>query len=242
MKIKRRLRKYKLSNSNHPRWSDFQVETEYEGRHIKFEAYCESYEKWYLVKSQTCRKLAVEGLFWALSAFVLHIAEKNSFFDLRNSSEDYVCYFLFLTPMPLILINLFYDAVGLTLDQVWIRLAMKLFSIIIMLSPFFMHQIGADFEGILQPLVVLGLGVSILTYLLNRLNGYTRAWSRYRTAGYKAKLTNARYKSGHLRENEAHKCLLEIIEQEVVSRHKDIIDDFHFFGDKVNGFIPKNKS
>ena len=228
-----------MSNKRHPEWADFQGETDYEARHLKFDAYCKSYEKWYLTKSQTCRKLAVEGLFWALSALVLHIAVANAFFDLSNSTEDHISLFLFFIPIPLLLINLFYDGVGLTLDRVWIRLLIKLLSILIMLSPFIVHLVGVDFEGILLPLVGLGLGVSVLTYLLNRLNGYTRAWSRYRTAGYQANLANARYKSGHLRENEAHERLLEIIEKEVVSRHKDIVDDFHFFGDKVNGFIPK---
>ncbi|MEZ8184327.1 hypothetical protein ACED29_00725 [Shewanella sp. 5S214] len=225
-------------SNNHPNWSDFLTDTGYGARHLKFEAYCECYEKWYLVKSQTCRKLAVEGLFWALSALVLYIAANNSFFELGNHAENYTSLFLFLLPMPLILINVFYDGVGFTLDRVWIRLSIKLFSMVIMLSPFVVHWFGVDFKGVLLPLVTLGLGVSILSYLLNRLNGYTRAWSRYRTAGYQTKLAKARYLSGHLLEKEAHARLLEIIEQEVVSRHKDIIDDFHFFGEKVNGLLP----
>ncbi|MBQ4890067.1 hypothetical protein J8L86_09465 [Shewanella sp. MMG014] len=227
-----------MSNNSHPQWADFQNETDYEKRHFEFDAYCKSYEKWYLTKSQTCRKLAVEGLFWALSALVLHLAVINYFFDLRNSSENYISWFLFLIPIPLIIINLFYDGVGLTLDKIKIRILIKLISVVIMLTPFLVDYVGMGFEGVLLPLVGLGLGVSILCYLLNRLNGYTRAWSRYRTAGYQANLAYARYKSDHLSENDAHIRLLEIIEQEVVSRHKDIVEDFHFFGDKVNGFIP----
>ncbi|MCS6258431.1 hypothetical protein G3479_04010 [Shewanella baltica] len=225
-------------SNNHPNWSDFLTDTDYEARHLKFVAYCESYEKCFLAKSQTCRKLAVEGLFWALSALVLYIAANNSFFELGNHAENYTSLFLFLLPMPLMLINVFYDGDGFTLDRVWVRVSMKLLSMVIMLSPFVVNWLGVDFKVVLLPLVTLGLGVSILNYLLNRLNGYTRAWSRYRTAGYQTKLANARYQSGHLLEKEAHERLLDIIEQEVVSRHNDIIDDFHFFGEKINGLIP----
>lgn len=47
-----------------------------------------------------------------------------------------------------------------------------------------------------------------------------------------------RYKGDHISEQEAQRVLFDIIENEVIERHKDIISDFHYFGDKVNGIVP----
>jgi len=103
-----------------------------------------------------------------------------------------------------------------------------------------LHLFGFPFHKFLLALGSLGFGGAIVIYMINRLEGYTRGWSRYRTAGYKADIINAKFKAGLIFENDAHNELLKIIEHEVNERHQDIVDDFHFFGEKVYSFIPSN--
>ncbi len=90
-------------------------------------------------------------------------------------------------------------------------------------------------------LILAGLGTAIAAYMINRLEGYTRAWSRNRTALYKIKLNDAEKRSGSLSETQAQRRLLLIVDNEVDDRHRDIISDFHFFGERLTSLLSKKK-
>ncbi|MCL1137192.1 hypothetical protein [Shewanella pneumatophori] len=225
-----------MSNNSHPKWSDFCATRTYPERYKAYLSFCNDYVSWSLEKSDKCRKLAVVALFWAINGLVLYLIGKAGFFDLRVNDESAIVATLFAIPTIIIWISKIYDPDISVLNDLK---SQDYLTLLIMYLPLISHLFGVDIELLLPSLSCLGLSISILMYLINRLEGFTRSWSRYRTAGFQVQLNHARFESGHLRENEANERLLEIIEQEVVSRHKDIIDDFHFFGDKVNGFIPK---
>ena len=229
-----------MNSDEHEKWIDFTNVEKFEERYEKYTGFCRSYESWYLTKSQVFRNISIEGLFWTLSALILHTASKLDFFDMGNSLTPGAYWLLLVIPLLTISISIAFAVFDFTYKSKKSCIAFKSFSLLILLVPAFFHYSGVGFETVLLPFAGFGFGISIIAYLVNRLNGYTRAWSRYRTAGYQAEIINARYKSGHLSVNQANEKLFEIIELEVVSRHKDIISDLHFFGDKLNGLISRN--
>lgn len=86
------------------------------------------------------------------------------------------------------------------------------------------------------------LAICIGSYIINRLFGYTRAWSRLRTTSHRLDLLKTRLSLQGLSPFQAVHQYIQIMNDSNTEAHVDIIQDFHFFGDAVVKSLNQNKS
>ena len=94
-------------------------------------------------------------------------------------------------------------------------------------------------QGMISLVLAVGIGVLVYIYFVSRLRGYTRAMSRNRTAWHKLELIKSAFDNNLITEERAITSLLEVVDTELDERHRDIVVDYHFFGDSVTGIIRK---
>ncbi|MBB1433931.1 hypothetical protein H5201_06400 [Pseudoalteromonas sp. SG43-6] len=225
------MKKEKSTKVSSPQWADFTKYQTFERQCNNYSDYLNSYVNWFAKKSNVCRFAMKQGLFLAMFAGSLFCINK-----FEGSYESIELWLLNSLACLILLISLLPDFVT---DKDVIKSKSNLFIITIYFAPSVLKVLQMNWEASVIPLIGIGLGMSFIFYLINRLEGYTRAWSRYRTAQYKVSLISCQKQTGLLTEKQALHRLHHVINSEVESRHKEIISDLHFFGDKVNGLIGK---
>lgn len=225
------MKKEKSKKINSPEWGDFTKYKTFERQCKNYSDYLTSYVNWFAKKSSVCRFAMKQGLFLAMFA--------GSLFCINKFEGNYDSVELWLLNSLAALILLTSLLPDFVTDKEVIKSKSNLFIISIYFVPSLLKALHMSWETSVIPLLGTGLGMSFIFYLINRLEGYTRAWSRYRTAHYKVSLISCQKQTGLLTEKQALLRLHHIINSEVESRHKEIISDLHFFGDKVNGLMGK---
>lgn len=214
-----------------PTWNDFSHYQNFERQFSNYHSYLGSYIDWFAAKSEFCRLAMKQGLFIGMFAGAIFCVGKFG-----GGYKEIETWMLAVFPSLILLISLIPDFVN---DFSVLKKKANYLIFMLFFSPITLDLLQQSWEVIVIPLIGVGLGLSIIFYMINRLEGYTRAWSRYRTAQYKAVLIQTQFLSGMLDEKQAMRRLHNVIEMEAESRHKEIISDLHFFGDKVNGLVSK---
>ncbi|GEB73156.1 hypothetical protein PC2016_3785 [Pseudoalteromonas carrageenovora] len=228
------MKKEKPKKLSSPQWADFTKYQTFERQCSKYSDYLNSYVNWFAKKSNVCRFAMKQGLFLAMFAGSLFCINK-----FEGSYDGIELWLLVSLPCLILTISLLPDFVT---DRGVIKSKSNWCFITIYFVPALLKELELNWEACVIPLLGIGLGMTFIFYLINRLEGYTRAWSRYRTAQYKVSLISCQKQTGLLTEKQALYRLHHVINSEVESRHKEIISDLHFFGDKVNGLIGKQAS
>lgn len=225
------MKKEKYKRLSPPQWSDFTKYQTFERQCSNYSDYLSSYVNWFAKKSNVCRFAMKQGLFLAMFAGSLFCINK-----FEGSYDSIELWLLNSLACLILLISLLPDFVT---DKDVIKSKSNLLLISIYFAPSVLKLLKMNWEASVIPLLGIGIGMSFIFYLINRLEGYTRAWSRYRTAHYKVSLISCQKQTGLLTEKQALHRLHHVINSEVETRHKEIISDLHFFGDKVNGLLGK---
>lgn len=228
------MKNEKVKYKSSPQWHDFGNYQSFERQCSNYSDYLNSYVVWFAKKSNVCRFAMKQGLFLAMFT--------GSLFFIGKFEGDYESIELWL----LSLLACFILFISLLPDLVTDLGVIKSKSNILIISTYFipsvLKMLNMDLGVIIIPLLGIGLGMSVIFYFINRLEGYTRAWSRYRTAQYKVSLISCQKVTGLLTERQALYRLHQVINREVETRHKDIVNDLHFFGDKMSGLFGKSTS
>ena len=221
-------------------WSKAVQKEGYSELYKAFLAYFVDYESWYLIKSNNARFLMKIGLYLLLFASVLYYLNGGSIKQAKVLVSSSIVW-LTLTISPIAIIGF---AVAVDWND-WHeqlngkRKVLLLLCILPFYLPVSLLLFGQHWENAVGVVAGLGAGLTITFYLTNRLDGYTRSWSRNRTARFKVQLNHAEFQANRIDEKEAHRQLLLIVNAEVEDRHKDIISDLHFFGDQITRLVRK---
>jgi hypothetical protein len=226
--------------ADHITWNDAVQKEGYGELHKTFLAYFVEYESWYLIKSTNARFIMKLGIYLMLFASVLYYLNGGSIKESKELLSTPVIW-LMLIIAPVIILG-FAIAVDWNDWQAQLKgwgKALLLLSVIPFYLPLLLLSLGQHWESLVGVLAGLGAGLTITFYLTNRLDGYTRSWSRNRTARFKVQLNHVEFQASRIDEREAHRQLLLIVNSEVEDRHKDIITDLHFFGEQVTRLVRK---
>lgn len=94
-----------------------------------------------------------------------------------------------------------------------------------------------DWGDVLPLFFVFGVLIFISSYSINRKFGYTRAWSRNRTAYQKVQVIYGQYKSGVIFRDEAVKRLYTLYELSIEQAHIDIVKDYEIYGNAALSWV-----
>jgi len=97
-----------------------------------------------------------------------------------------------------------------------------------------LSEFGGD---VLSLFFVFGVLTFITSYSINRKFGYTRAWSRNRTAYQKVQVIYGKYKSGAIIRDEAVKRLYKLYEVSIEQAHVDIVKDYEIYGNAALSWV-----
>jgi len=219
-------------NKSHPKWEDYSNYQGFERQYSNFYAFAQEYTNWYLVKSEFFKLAVRKGLFLAMFMGLLWCGGGV------DSKYTFESDWLLISSLLVLTVAYLPEIIEKNWHAIF-KIRNGFMGIFFLIPELIDKYTIYDWHEVTWPLAFFGLGISLIFYLLNRLEGYTRAWSRYRTAGMKAKQVMAKYQSGLISEAHAHRLLHEVIAGEVEARHKEIVSDFNFFGDKVHGIVSK---
>ena len=111
----------------------------------------------------------------------------------------------------------------------------------VVLAIFYILSIAAflvfDWGEVLPLFFVFGVLIFISSYSINRKFGYTRAWSRNRTAYQKVQVIYGQYKSGVIFRDEAVKRLYTLYELSIEQAHIDIVKDYEIYGNAALSWV-----
>lgn len=187
--------------------------------------FLESYRDWFFQPSKICRFYTKHGLWY--SVFILFLFSVHLIPKIPHIGSDLVnidpVTLLIVSPLLFIVIILLPDMPRMPMlrDAAGTRHFVALFYF----APLIIYWITGSFRGYLPLLAVLGVVTAGISYLVDRFEGYTKAWSRYRTFGFLLEILIQKHKAQLLTDDEAHLELLALMEKEVIQRHGDIVDD-----------------
>ncbi|MFT4924845.1 MAG: hypothetical protein ACI8WB_000929 [Phenylobacterium sp.] len=229
---------------NIPSWHQAIRTPGYDAQFAAFSAYFDDYSRWFAIKSNFSLYIMKLGLYLLLFAIFLFTLNGGGWRMLPASAKDSPVYMvaLMIVAALFFLFVLLGDKDGR--DARWRHnpFHVKLINTVMVVAlsfPLCFHLLGSSWQMAIGPLVSLGAGVSLAAFMINRLDGYTRAWSRYRTALFKIQLNDAEKQANHINESQAQRRLLLIVNDEIEDRHKDIIKDLNFFGDRFTSLLRK---
>lgn len=111
----------------------------------------------------------------------------------------------------------------------------------VVLAVFYILPIAAllvfDWGDVLPLFFVFGVLIFISSYSINRKFGYTRAWSRNRTAYQKVQVIYGQYKSGVIFRDEAVERLYTLYELSIEQAHIDIVKDYEIYGNAALSWV-----
>lgn len=232
-----------MSNEGPPSWQEAAKTTDYQTQYQAFCAYFDDYTQWFATKSQFARYVMKLGLYLLSYAGILFCF--NGFSGKIPKDENAALGFLLcfaLMPLILLLIAALTDDADKDKrkaqygNEMWL---IKLILPLVLYLPLILHYAQSQWEYAISPIFMVGLSTTLISYMVNRLEGYTRAWSRYRTAHFKIQLNHCEWAAERLDDRQAQLRLLNIVNDEIEDRHRDIIADFHFFGDSFASLIRK---
>lgn len=227
-----------------PQWHEAIALTEYPKQYDAFIAFFNAWQQWFAIKSNFARHFSKLGLLVLLNGALLYFLNGTSLAWPTKPTpvSQWVLACQLIVPSFIILFALAHDTnskatriATAPASELLITIAL----ICTVFTPFLTVALGGVWQYTITPMIGLGAGVSIISYLINRLEGYTRAWSRYRTALFKIQLNHSDYLTGKINDSQAQRRMLNIVNDEIEDRHRDIINDFHFFGDSVANLLRK---
>ena len=229
-------------------WHEAVNKVGYDEHYAAFSEHFDHYTKLYHEKSKNARYFTKLGLYILLFSAVLYYLNGGSI-KIAKPPVDKVLIQSILIFIPVLLVgfSLFVD-----LDHWQARfskthskiyrfksLLLLLISIVPFYIPLVLVCLDYPWQNTIGLLSGLGMGMLIVFYLVNWLEGHTRAWSRYRTTLCKLRLNHAEVVAERLCKKEAQRQLLLIVNNEIDDRHRDIVTDFHFFGDRITSLLRK---
>ncbi|KPH96237.1 hypothetical protein AMS58_01335 [Pseudoalteromonas porphyrae] len=111
----------------------------------------------------------------------------------------------------------------------------------VVLAIFYILPIAAflvfDWGDVLPLFFVFGVLIFISSYSINRKFGYTRAWSRNRTASQKVQVIYGQYKAGLTSELETIENLFALYELMKEQAHIDIVKDYEVYGNAALSWV-----
>jgi len=94
-----------------------------------------------------------------------------------------------------------------------------------------------EWSDVLPLFFVIGVLIFISSYSINRKFGYTRAWSRNRTASQKVQVIYGQYKAGLTSELETIENLFALYESMKEQAHIDIVKDYEIYGNAALSWV-----